>query len=124
MTDQTCSYIFLRNSTYYFSRRIPLDMSGFHYYFQHPQQPVRNRVNVLSGIDIRGDGGYVIAAGSVINGDSYSVIDPKASINRLPNKLRDLFVGNAANDEPTVRSLSPIRTPATGVMMGVNKGGS
>ena len=30
MNDQTCSYIFLRNSTYYFSRRIPLDMKG-HY---------------------------------------------------------------------------------------------
>ena len=30
MNDQICSYIFLRNSTYYFSRRIPLDMKG-HY---------------------------------------------------------------------------------------------
>ena len=30
MTDQTCSYIFLRNSTYYFSRRIPLDMKGYY----------------------------------------------------------------------------------------------
>jgi putative DNA primase/helicase len=102
--------------------KVATPSGGFHYYFQHPHQPVKNRVNVLSGIDIRGDGGYVIAAGSVINGDSYSVVDPKASINRLPNKLRDLFVGNATNDEATVRSLSPIRSPATGVMSGVNKG--
>lgn len=102
--------------------KVTTPSGGFHYYFQHPQQPVRNRVNVLSGIDIRGDGGYVIAAGSVINGNSYSVVDPKASINPLPNELRALFVGNAANAESIVGSFSPIRTPATGVMMGVNKG--
>jgi hypothetical protein len=37
---------------------------GRHYYFRHVQG-VRNRGNLGPGIDVRGDGGYVIAPGSV-----------------------------------------------------------
>ena len=37
---------------------------GRHYFFRH-RQGVRNRGALGSGIDVRGDGGYVIAAGSV-----------------------------------------------------------
>lgn len=37
---------------------------GKHYYFRHVQG-VRNRGNLGPGIDVRGDGGYVIAPGSI-----------------------------------------------------------
>lgn len=37
---------------------------GRHYFFRH-RQGVRNRGALGSGVDVRGDGGYVIAAGSV-----------------------------------------------------------
>lgn len=37
---------------------------GVHVYFRHPGRPVPNRVRVL-GMDIRGDGGFVVAPGSV-----------------------------------------------------------
>jgi hypothetical protein len=33
---------------------------GLHYYFQHPGEPIKNRTNLVTGIDIRADGGYVV----------------------------------------------------------------
>jgi hypothetical protein len=30
-------------------------------FFQHPGHDVPNRTNVLPGIDVRGDGGFVVA---------------------------------------------------------------
>jgi hypothetical protein len=43
---------------------------GFHLFYRHPGVPVRNRARIETGggrlaIDVRGDGGYVIAPGSV-----------------------------------------------------------
>lgn len=39
---------------------------GFHYHWRWPTgRPVPSRTNVAPGIDVRGDGGYVIAPGSV-----------------------------------------------------------
>lgn len=38
---------------------------GHHYYFRHPGREVRNFAGKLPGMDLRGDGGYVVAAGSV-----------------------------------------------------------
>ncbi|MCL6447844.1 MAG: bifunctional DNA primase/polymerase [Armatimonadetes bacterium] len=38
---------------------------GIHYYFKHPGFSVPNGVRVLPGVDVRGDGGYVVAPGSV-----------------------------------------------------------
>jgi hypothetical protein len=39
---------------------------GWHLYFRHPDQPISNRAR-LAGmkLDVRGDGGFVVAAGSV-----------------------------------------------------------
>lgn len=49
--------------------------NGKHYFFKHVEG-VRNRGALGSGIDVRGSGGYVIAAGSVLDdGRSYSWID-------------------------------------------------
>jgi hypothetical protein len=38
---------------------------GSHYYFRYPSFPVGNKVGLLPGIDIRGDGGQVVAPPSV-----------------------------------------------------------
>jgi hypothetical protein len=46
---------------------------GRHLYFAHPGGIVRNRVGLANGIDVRGDGGYVVAPPSVHpNGQHYS----------------------------------------------------
>lgn len=45
---------------------------GLHLYFAHPGGVLRNRVAVAKGIDVRGDGGYVVAPPSVHpNGRTY-----------------------------------------------------
>jgi hypothetical protein len=38
---------------------------GYHYYFRLPDFTVPNRIKILTGVDIRGEGGYVVGAGSV-----------------------------------------------------------
>lgn len=38
---------------------------GRHLYFAHPGEIIRNRVGLLPGIDLRGDGGYVVAPPSI-----------------------------------------------------------
>lgn len=34
---------------------------GLHFYFRHPGVPIRNKAGLFPGVDIRGDGGYVVA---------------------------------------------------------------
>jgi len=38
---------------------------GWHFFFKHPGENIVNRVNVLPKMDIRGDGGYVVAPPSI-----------------------------------------------------------
>jgi hypothetical protein len=38
---------------------------GFHFFYKHPNTPVKNRVRIREKTDIRGDGGYVVAAPSL-----------------------------------------------------------
>lgn len=50
--------------------RFPTDMvvktgKGFHLYYQYPGFHVDNRVNMMPGVDVRGDGGYVVAPPSI-----------------------------------------------------------
>jgi hypothetical protein len=46
---------------------------GSHLFFQHPGNDVPNRTNVLPGIDVRGDGGYVVAPPSAhVSGAEYT----------------------------------------------------
>jgi putative DNA primase/helicase len=37
---------------------------GQHFYFKYPIHPVKNRTNLFQGIDVKSDGGYVVAAPS------------------------------------------------------------
>lgn len=50
---------------------------GRHVYFRHPGGDVRNRAGFLPGMDLRGDGGFVVGPGSVHpDGGEYSWINP------------------------------------------------
>jgi hypothetical protein len=47
---------------------------GFHLFFRAPQGViVPRRIGVRPGLDILGEGGYVVAAGSYINGSAYEI---------------------------------------------------
>lgn len=47
---------------------------GLHMYY-HVEDKISNRVNLYEGIDIRGDGGYIVAPPSIIDGKQYSPIN-------------------------------------------------
>ncbi len=52
---------------------------GQHIYFRHPGEPLKNRAAVRPGLDVRGDGGYVVAPPSThASGTAYSWAEGRA----------------------------------------------
>ena len=75
---------------------------GRHFYFRHPGFKVKNRTNMLPGVDIRGDGGYVVAPPSVHeSGIEYTWMEgtKKLPLPDCPDWLLDLFRGNQSNSK-------------------------
>ncbi|WP_437231050.1 bifunctional DNA primase/polymerase [Planctomicrobium sp. SH661] len=48
---------------------------GFHFYFQTPGQHVPNAQRLEGRYDVRGDGGYVVAPPSIVNGKQYKFVE-------------------------------------------------
>ncbi len=66
---------------------------GQHLYFQHPGGEVPNVVELLPGVDVRGDGGYVVVPPSHHqSGRRYYWLDPDVDIAPLPQKLLQLIL--------------------------------
>ena len=66
--------------------------NGWHFYFKHPGSKVSNKANLRSGLDIRGDGGYIVAPPSIhASLQSYSWVDPNQELAPLPNWLFQLI---------------------------------
>jgi uncharacterized protein YdaU (DUF1376 family) len=65
---------------------------GKHLYFKAPGTRLGNRVGTLGpGVDIRGDGGYVVAPPSKHhNGSTYEWVDPKSNIAEMPDWITQL----------------------------------
>lgn len=74
---------------------------GRHFYFRHVAG-VRNRGNLGHGIDVRGDGGYVIAPGSVTTAGGRYDWDNDLSPVPAPQWLLDLVVRKAAPAPSTI----------------------
>ena len=67
---------------------------GRHLYFQHPggHMTTSAQLGGLSGLDIRGDGGYIVAPPSLHqSGHPYSWVDPAQPLAALPIWLCDLL---------------------------------
>lgn len=47
---------------------------GWHLYFKMPAARITIGTGLLSGLDWRGEGGYVVAAGSIVNAAHYSIV--------------------------------------------------
>lgn len=63
---------------------------GRHYYYKHPGTPVPNQVNLLPGVDIRGDGGYVVAPPTTLPTGSYKWENPDTPIAEFPAWMLEL----------------------------------
>lgn len=71
--------------------------SGWHYYYKHPGRQLRNFAGKLKGVDLRADGGYVVAPPSIHpNGKQYSWnVSPEAcAFAEMPGWLLDLCGDN------------------------------
>jgi len=74
---------------------------GYHLFFKEPAIKITNRSNVLPGIDVRGDGGYIVAPPSFHqSGRQYSWMkdNKDAEIEHAPVWLLDLLTGAKAKN--------------------------
>lgn len=74
---------------------------GVHLYFRHPGSTVGNSIGKIGpGIDVRSDGGYVVAAPSLhISGRHYEWLDPEHELADIPMWLLNRMISPlAAND--------------------------
>ena len=60
---------------------------GWHLYYRYPEGGLRSKNGIFPGIDLKADGGYVLAAGSSIDGKFYEYVDPEAHIAALPEEI-------------------------------------
>jgi hypothetical protein len=89
-------------------RTIRTGSGGLHLYFAHPGETVRNDAGrrLGPGLDIRGDGGYVIAPPSVhASGARYAVAGRGGDIPEMPGWLLDLL----RKEEPAPRAAPSAR---------------
>ena len=78
-------------------------------YFKHPGGDVSNRVRLATGLDLKADGGYVVAPPSVHpNGNTYKwIIRPEEGFAECPDWLLE------AIGEPSARQTEPLAGPMT-----------
>ncbi|MEI6641925.1 MAG: bifunctional DNA primase/polymerase, partial [Novosphingobium sp.] len=73
---------------------------GEHWYFRHPGGTIRNGTKIFPSADVRGDGGYVVAAGSIHEtGVVYTYHQPPGLVElaEMPQWLRDLVTKPASS---------------------------
>src|SRR2546425_5691268 len=63
----------LREQPLPLTRVVRTPSGGWHYYFEHPGRAVPCVPDLLPGVDLKGDGGYVLTPPSVIDGRTYEV---------------------------------------------------
>ncbi|MBE7507977.1 MAG: bifunctional DNA primase/polymerase [Planctomycetia bacterium] len=83
---------------------------GRHGYFQHHGGEIRNARDIggARGVDVRGDGGYVVAPPSIhANGNRYEWIGETEKIAELPEGWRQLLSGNRPESAKPTASDAP-----------------
>jgi len=95
------------------TRTIRTPRGGRHLYFKHPDRPVKNSTSKIGlGLDIKGDGGYIIAPPSHNgNGKNYTV-EIEGPIADSPDWLEKLIIEDELAPASTL-SLPPKDTPSS-----------
>jgi hypothetical protein len=89
---------------------------GRHLYFKHPGYTLRSRAGVGQGIDLRGDGGYVVAPPSLHpSGDRYRWTAGRSPMDLLPASLPEWLL-TAAGISHFTRSLGDWRRLVSGAV--------
>ncbi|WP_198516537.1 phage/plasmid primase, P4 family [Herbaspirillum huttiense] len=74
---------------------------GKHIYFAHDgSMSVKSAAGILPGIDVRGEGGYIVASPSQIDGVPYQWVDSKARIAIAPEALIRLVTEKKSSPTP------------------------
>ena len=82
--------------------------NGLHFYFKHPGVPIKNRTNMLPGLDFRGDGGYVVAPPSVhISQSSYLWDNEQQPLGEMPSWLQQLVRGGQLQKDCSPSRIKP-----------------
>jgi hypothetical protein len=74
---------------------------GFHYLFQHPGYTIKNSAGQLgAGLDIRGDGGYIVASPSLhASGQHYEWLTPEMELAELPRWLLHMLLSKPQSSQ-------------------------
>lgn len=74
---------------------------GKHLYFKYDNNnPVKNGANIINGVDVRGDGGYVAGPGSNhSNGKKYEIVNQLEEFAQCPDDIMDFCI-NKKRDTP------------------------
>ena len=95
---------------------------GYHVYMKHPGFEIKNSVNKNLDIDIRADGGYVVAPGSIhgsghmydwVEGYSIDEIDPNMCTPWMMDYLEDVSKSNKKISEKKSSVEKPVKTIET-----------
>ena len=86
---------------------------GWHLYYRTPPVPLRNSAGRLAErVDTRGEGGYVIAPGSTVDGGVYAATNPVSACAELPEWIVELL-----SDKPATRQQHTPRGNSTAYAM-------
>jgi len=97
---------------------------GQHFYFRHPGVEVRNSAGVLAaGLDIRGDGGYVLAPPSVGRNGRWYEPDELAPVAKMPAWLRERTVESPGGGKAPASASEWIRIVRDGLPDGTRNHG-
>lgn len=83
---------------------ISLTGSGKHLWFKSPESPVKNAVRLFPGVDVRGDGGFVVVAPSVhASGRRYRWLNA-LNVEKLPTFPQSIWETSAETVSQTKKS--------------------
>jgi putative DNA primase/helicase len=97
--DQSLAQLFQEHGPFPATVVVRTGGGGWHYYFAHPGQghTIPNRQNLRPGLDLRGDGGYVLGAGSNHVHGEYAFADGyglhQVQLAPIPKWLMDVILG-------------------------------
>ncbi len=98
------------------TRTVRTGSDGWHLYYRHPGEPLGSKVSGHPGVDLKADGGYVVAPPSVhpSTGRPYRRVGDRAVVEMPPRLLAACRPAPAVTATPSARP-TPIPTGAGGI---------